>query len=111
MSLRSKPLNFRYFNVSFPQERIVQVTLNRPEKLNCIDQVTSQEIAKIWELFDQDKSLWVGIITGVGRAFCTGADLQGKFTTVCSKSDSFSFGLTRFYASRMEYDEQGWDSQ
>lgn len=79
MALRSRALNYRHFNVSFPEEKIVQVTLNRPEKLNCVDKATSQEIAEIWELFDQDESLWVGIITGVGRAFCTGADLQGMF--------------------------------
>ncbi|KFY06240.1 hypothetical protein V491_08762, partial [Pseudogymnoascus sp. VKM F-3775] len=76
MSLRSRPLNFKHFNVSFPDDKIVQVTLNRTEKLNCIDLPTSREIQKIWELFDQDESLWVGIITGTGRAFCTGADLQ-----------------------------------
>lgn len=77
MSLKSRAFNYRHFNVSFPHDRIIQVTLNRPEKLNCIDKTTSREIAEIWELFDQDESLWVGIITGVGRAFCTGADLQG----------------------------------
>ncbi|KAH8819090.1 ClpP/crotonase-like domain-containing protein [Xylogone sp. PMI_703] len=76
MSLEREPLHFQHFDVSFPQERIVQVTLNRPEKLNCIDKVTSQEIQKIWERFDQDENLWVGIITGSGRAFCTGADLE-----------------------------------
>lgn len=78
MSLRSKLRQHKHFNVSFPDERIVQVTLDRPDKLNCIDQATSKEIAEIWELFDQDESLWVGIITGNGRAFCTGADLGGK---------------------------------
>jgi len=78
MSLRSQPLQFRHFNVSFPEEHIVQVTINRPDKLNCIDKATSREIAEIWERFDQDESLWVGIITGVGRAFCTGADLHGR---------------------------------
>jgi enoyl-CoA hydratase/carnithine racemase len=82
MSLRSRPLNHRHFDVSFPEERIVQVTLNRTDKLNCIDQATSREIQEIWELFDQDESLWVGIITGAGRAFCTGADLQGTIVTV-----------------------------
>lgn len=81
MSLRSRPLQFRHFNVSFPQERIVQVTLDRPEKLNCIDKATSKEIQEIWELFDRDESLWVGIITGAGRAFCTGADLHGRCYT------------------------------
>ncbi|KAJ5606377.1 hypothetical protein N7510_009158 [Penicillium lagena] len=76
MPLRSEHLQFRHFNVSFPDERIVQVTLNRPERLNCIDKATSREIQSIWERFDQDESLWVGIITGSGRAFCTGADLH-----------------------------------
>lgn len=77
MSLRSQPLEFRHFRVSFPGEHILQVTINRPDKLNCIDKATSREIAGIWEQFDQDETLWVGIITGVGRAFCTGADLHG----------------------------------
>ncbi|ROV92080.1 hypothetical protein VSDG_07570 [Cytospora chrysosperma] len=76
MSLRSRSLHFRNFNVTFPGERIVQVTLNRPDKLNCIDKATSREIAEIWEHFDKDESLWVAIITGTGRAFCTGADLH-----------------------------------
>ncbi|KAJ5623518.1 Crotonasecore [Penicillium lividum] len=81
MSLRSGPLSYRHFNVSFPHERVVQVTLNRPEKLNSINKETSAKIAEIWELFDQDESLWVGIITGNGRAFCTGADL-GEWNTM-----------------------------
>ncbi|RMZ76477.1 hypothetical protein DV738_g4890, partial [Chaetothyriales sp. CBS 135597] len=76
MSLRSNPRTYQHFTVSFPQERILLVTINRPEKLNCIDKATSREIQGVWELFDQDETLWVGIITGVGRAFCTGADLQ-----------------------------------
>jgi enoyl-CoA hydratase/carnithine racemase len=79
MSLRSRNLQHKHFNVSFPDERIILVTLNRPDKLNCVDQATSKEIAEIWELFDQDESLLVGIITGNGRAFCTGADLGGEF--------------------------------
>lgn len=78
MSLRTGALNHENFYISFPHERVLLVTINRPQKLNCIDKKTSQEIAKIWELFDEDESLWVAIITGVGRAFCTGADLGGK---------------------------------
>lgn len=78
MSLRSLPLKRRHFIVSFPLEHVVQVTLNRPEKLNCIDKATSQEVAEVWEHLDNDETLWVGIITGVGRAFCTGADLHGR---------------------------------
>jgi enoyl-CoA hydratase/carnithine racemase len=71
-------LHFENFVVTFPDERIIQVTLTRTKKLNCIDKATSREIAKIWEHLDEDETLWVGIITGSGRAFCTGADLQGR---------------------------------
>lgn len=77
MSLRSRPLRHQNFHVSFPEERILLVTLDRPEKLNCIDLTTSHQIQEVWDLFDRDDSLWVGIITGSGRAFCTGADLHG----------------------------------
>ncbi|KAF1997708.1 ClpP/crotonase [Amniculicola lignicola CBS 123094] len=75
MSLQLQPRRFQHFNVSFPHEHIIQVTLDRPDKLNCIDKATSQEIAGIWECLDREETLRVGIITGVGRAFCTGADL------------------------------------
>lgn len=85
MSLRSEPLDQGNFYISFPHERVVQVTINRPDKLNCIDQATSRKIAKIWELFDEDESLWVAIITGVGRAFCTGADLRGGHMNMYSE--------------------------
>lgn len=78
MSLRSRQLNFAHFRVTFPGERIVQVTLDRQDKLNCVDKATSREMQEVWELFDKDDSLWIGIITGSGRAFCTGADLHGQ---------------------------------
>lgn len=91
VSLRSRPLKFEHFRVTFPQEKVVQVTLTRPDKLNCVDKATSREIAGIWEAFDQDESLLVGVITGEGRAFCTGADLHGAcfdfFSLRCPVSD------------------------
>lgn len=90
VSLRSRPLKFEHFRVTFPQEKVVQVTLTRTDKLNCVDKATSREIAGIWEAFDQDESLLVGVITGEGRAFCTGADLHGAYS-VSIFFFSFSF--------------------
>lgn len=90
VSLRSRPLKFEHFRVTFPQEKVVQVTLTRTDKLNCVDKATSREIAEIWEEFDQDESLLVGVITGEGRAFCTGADLHGAYSVSFSPSASLS---------------------
>ena len=78
---RIATLTLENFRVDFPSEHIIQLTLERPKKLNCIDQSTSREIAKVWDWFEDDASLWVGILTGSGRAFCTGADLDGEFRT------------------------------
>lgn len=75
-------MKFQHFRVTFPQEKVVQVTLTRTDKLNCVDKATSREIAEIWEAFDQDESLLVGVITGEGRAFCTGADLHGAYPSL-----------------------------
>jgi enoyl-CoA hydratase/carnithine racemase len=69
---------FEDFCVEFPDDRIIQITLKRPQKLNAIKLSTSHQIATVWELFDNDESLRVGIITGSGRAFCVGADLDGE---------------------------------
>ena len=87
MSLKAQEHNHQNFTVTFPRDRVVLVTLNRPRKLNCIDTTTSKEIAKIWEQFDKDEDLWVGIITGNGRAFCTGADLAGEFLMLTETLD------------------------
>jgi len=98
MSLRSRTPHYEHFEVSFPSERIVQVTLTRTKKLNCIDKKTSKQIEEVWEELDRDENLWVGIITGQGRAFCTGADLEGQLFMVV-----FVLQLTLLH--RMEQDE------
>lgn len=79
MTLRTSPPSSPNFKISFPSPRILVLTLTRTSKLNCIDLPTSALIAKVWEEFDKDASLWIAIITGEGRAFCTGADLGGTY--------------------------------
>lgn len=38
----------------------------------------SLELDRVWTWMDSNPELVVGIFTGSGRAFCTGADLRGK---------------------------------
>jgi enoyl-CoA hydratase/carnithine racemase len=56
--------------------RIAHVTINRPEKLNAIDPLTSAELLDAFTDFKGDDGVWVAILTGAGeRAFSTGNDL------------------------------------
>ncbi|MEK7777915.1 MAG: enoyl-CoA hydratase/isomerase family protein [Chloroflexota bacterium] len=53
---------------------VVTLTLNRPEKMNALTGPMMQEITDALEEIDLDESMRVVVITGVGNAFCAGAD-------------------------------------
>jgi enoyl-CoA hydratase len=58
------------------QGRIGTITLNRPDRLNAITSGMPQEIARAVELANQDDGIHVIVLTGAGRAFCSGYDLK-----------------------------------
>jgi enoyl-CoA hydratase len=57
-------------------EHIVLITIDRPEARNSADMEHFKLLREAWERFDADPDAWVAIITGVGDAFFTGADLK-----------------------------------
>ena len=52
------------------------VTLNRPEKKNCVNSEVMCRLVDAWEQLDNDPDLRVGILTGKGDTFCSGMDLS-----------------------------------
>lgn len=59
------------------QDRVVTITINRPEAMNAIDPETHFELIDAWIRFRDDPEAWVAILTGAGdRAFSAGADLK-----------------------------------
>lgn len=58
------------------KDRIVTITLNRPERMNAISFELAQRLIESWQRFDEDEDAWVAVVTGAGdKAFCVGADL------------------------------------
>jgi len=57
-------------------EGLGRLTLNRPDRLNAIGATMLQELAEAARWFDSHRELRVVIMSGAGRAFCAGADLQ-----------------------------------
>jgi 2-(1,2-epoxy-1,2-dihydrophenyl)acetyl-CoA isomerase len=55
---------------------VVTVTLDRPEKLNAFAGHMRRDLAEALEHAGSDKGVRVVVITGAGRAFCTGADVK-----------------------------------
>lgn len=59
------------------RDRVVSVTLNRPQRLNAINPLMERELRQAWAAYKEDDEAWVAIVTGTGdKAFCAGADLK-----------------------------------
>jgi enoyl-CoA hydratase/carnithine racemase len=63
--------------VSYPREGVALITLNRPAKLNAMNQDLIDGIYAACDEIDAQPKLRVAILTGEGRGFCAGADLGG----------------------------------
>lgn len=82
-----EPDGLTFLKLSYPAERVIQVTMSRPEALNCINQVASQEMETVFKWFDNEPNLSVAVLTGAGRAFCAGADLKEWNTSMQSDAN------------------------
>src|SRR3981081_1474611 len=51
------------------------IRLNRPEKMNAIGAVTRGQLAEAIKQAERDDAVRVVVLTGSGRAFCSGADV------------------------------------
>jgi len=58
-------------------DRILTITLHRPDKLNAFTQTMRDEMIAALDAADADDDVRVVVVTGAGRAFCAGADLSG----------------------------------
>ena len=58
------------------QDEIAILTLNRPEKRNAINPEMAKEIVSKLDEIKNDASIKILIITGEGKSFCAGADLE-----------------------------------
>src|ERR1022692_2324199 len=76
----NEPMSFQYLQYAV-DDRVAVITLNRPEVLNACNSATHWEVQAAIERAELDDDVRVVVLTGAGRAFCSGSDLRevGKF--------------------------------
>lgn len=65
-----------HIGVSRPSPGVVLLRLDRPDVLNAANEALHRELAQVWRLVDEDDTARVAVVTGAGRAFSAGGDLQ-----------------------------------
>jgi enoyl-CoA hydratase len=67
---------FEHLSFDHRSDGVVVVTLNRPEVLNAANVRMHHEMGEVWAVVDADPDARVAVVTGSGRAFSAGGDLE-----------------------------------
>lgn len=68
--------DYRHLAFERKPDGVLLVTINRPEVLNATNDRLHWELTQIWLTIDADPGTRVAVVTGAGRAFSAGGDLE-----------------------------------
>jgi len=88
-----KPRSFLY--TVDPATAVATITLNRPERLNALTFEVYTELRDTFRALDTEPGVRAVIITGAGRAFCTGGDVENIIGALFSKDAAGLLEFTR----------------
>jgi enoyl-CoA hydratase/carnithine racemase len=76
------------------KDKILTITLHRPDKLNAFTGVMMQEMIDAFDRANKDDDIRAIVVTGSGRAFCAGADLSAGGSTFDRPTDGKEIELS-----------------
>src|ERR1700756_4144402 len=60
----------------YPADGVLLIKVNRPDRLNAMDEVLHTELSRGWLDVDEDDGCRAVVITGEGKAFSAGGDFE-----------------------------------
>ena len=77
MSTPDEPALRNYATIALTRKgRLLTITLNRPDTLNAVNREMHEELAEVFNFAAQDAGSDVVVLTGAGREFSAGGDLE-----------------------------------
>jgi 2-(1,2-epoxy-1,2-dihydrophenyl)acetyl-CoA isomerase len=77
---------------------IAVLTLNRPDRLNSFTQAMHREVRDALDRLQADKSVRVLLLTGAGRGFCAGQDLNDRAVEPGGPGVDLGESVEKYYA-------------
>lgn len=85
------------FILSTVEQGVMTITLNRPDRLNSFNDVMHQQLAERLTQAERDDSVRCLLITGAGRGFCAGQDLNDRNVDPSGPAPDLGLSVERFY--------------
>lgn len=79
------------------QQGVMTLTLNRPERLNSFNDVMHQQLADCLTKAERDDAVRCLLITGAGRGFCAGQDLNDRNVDPNAQAPDLGYSVETFY--------------
>jgi 2-(1,2-epoxy-1,2-dihydrophenyl)acetyl-CoA isomerase len=77
---------------------IAVLTLNRPDRLNSFTQAMHREVRDALDTLQADKTVRVLVLTGAGRGFCAGQDLNDRAVEPGAQGVDLGESVEKYYA-------------
>ncbi len=85
------------FILSTVEQGVMTITLNRPDRLNSFNDLMHQQLAECLTQAERDDSVRCLLITGAGRGFCAGQDLNDRNVDPNGPAPDLGLSVERFY--------------
>ena len=89
-------------------QRVLTITLDRPERLNAFTGKMQREMIEALDAAEADDDVRVVIVTGAGRGFCAGADLEKGADTFDYDNQSDVSKAERTSSEGRDDDDLSW---
>lgn len=69
------------------EDGVATITLNRPEAMNSVNEGMLKELVEVTQEVGDDEAVKVVVLTGAGRAFCAGGDLEAPMYKITNSAE------------------------
>ncbi len=83
--------------LSHVEQGVMTITLNRPERLNSFNDVMHQQLSECLKQAERDDAIRCLLITGAGRGFCAGQDLNDRNVDPNGPAPDLGMSVETFY--------------
>ncbi|HEX5225529.1 MAG TPA: enoyl-CoA hydratase/isomerase family protein [Solirubrobacteraceae bacterium] len=70
------PARYEHLRIERREHGVLLITIDRPDRMNATNERLHRELSEVWDDVARDRETRAAVVTGAGRAFSAGGDLE-----------------------------------